>query len=706
MSEKRANKAKILIVDDSEMNRAILADMLEDDYEILEAENGVQGVTVIQQHIAELSLVLLDIVMPEMDGFGVLEAMNQYHWIEDLPVIMISAESGSSHVEQAYELGATDFVSRPFDPLIVHRRVINTILLYAKQKKLIGLVADQIYEKEQRSSLMIDILSHIVEFRNCESGNHVLRVRTITDLLLRWLAQRDSSYQLSKADISVIADASALHDIGKIAVDEKVLNKPGKLTPEEFEHIKTHTVVGGQMLRDMPIHQGERLVEVAYEICRWHHERYDGRGYPDGLVGDTIPISAQVVALADVYDALTSERVYKPAFSHEQAVNMIVEGKCGVFNPKLLNCLAEISDTLKTELENNTHARRSQQEMRNVAEEMLRHEELTASERTLQLLEHERMKYSFFAALTEEIQFEYTLQPPMLTLTAWGAERLGVPEIMMDPVNDERTLMLIDRADLQKLTDDLRSTSPGSPVVTCDCQVNYSGDLRWSRIIARATWSSDEPPRYMGCIGKAMDIHNSRLKLESLERQASHDGLTGLLNHAYARKRILERLEERPDGRYALAILDLDHFKSANDTYGHMFGDEVLKHLADLLRSSARGGDIAARVGGDEFLIFLEYKTDLEPAVKRIYNKLASGRYQEFDFSVSMGVAMTETVGTDYDALFHAADQTLYTVKQSSRGHYRFYSEGMEQALSAVSPIDGSADENSAGATTHEEEQV
>ena len=188
MSEKRANKAKILIVDDSEMNRAILADMLEDDYEILEAENGVQGVTVIQQHIAELSLVLLDIVMPEMDGFGVLEAMNQYHWIEDLPVIMISAESGSSHVEQAYELGATDFVSRPFDPLIVHRRVINTILLYAKQKKLIGLVADQIYEKEQRSSLMIDILSHIVEFRNCESGNHVLRVRTITDLLLRWLA--------------------------------------------------------------------------------------------------------------------------------------------------------------------------------------------------------------------------------------------------------------------------------------------------------------------------------------------------------------------------------------------------------------------------------------------------------------------------------------------------------------------------------------
>ena len=704
MSEKQNRRAKILIVDDSEMNRSILADMLEDDYEILEAENGRKGLAVIQQHSADLSLVLLDIVMPELDGFGVLEAMNQYHWIEDLPVIMISSESGSTHVQRAYELGATDFISRPFDQLIVHRRVVNTILLYTKQKKLIGLVADQIYEKEQRSSLMIDILSHIVEFRNCESGNHVLRVRTITDLLLRWLSQKDNGYHLSRAEISVITDASALHDIGKIAVDEKILNKPGRLTPEEFEHIKSHTVIGGNMLRDLPMYQGERLVEVAYQICRWHHERYDGRGYPDGLKGDAIPIPAQVVALADVYDALTSERVYKPAFSHEEAVKMIVEGKCGAFNPALLDCLEDISETLCTELENNAATQRSEQEMRNVAEEMLRHEELAASERTLQLLEHERMKYSFFAALTEEVQFEYTLQPPVLTLSTWGAGRLGIPEIVMDPMNDQKTLTLIDPADLQKLTDDLHSTSPGSPVVTCDCQVNYGGELRWSRIIARATWSSDEPPRYMGCIGKTMDIHNSRLKLETLERQASHDGLTGLLNHAYARKRIVERLEERRDGRFALAILDLDYFKSANDTYGHMFGDEVLKHLADLLRSSTRGGDIAARVGGDEFIIFLEYKNDLEPAVKRIYGKLAGERYKDFAFSVSMGVAMTEIVGTDYDALFHAADQTLYTVKQSGRGHYRFYSEEMEQALSAVGPIDSGAEAD--GTTTREEEQA
>ena len=681
-------KQKILIVDDSELNRAILADMLNDEYEIVEAENGLQGVGLLQQQGTEISLVLLDIVMPEMDGFGVLEIMTQNHWIEDIPVIMISAETGSSHIERAYELGVTDFISRPFDALIVHRRVVNTIMLYAKQKRLVEMVAEQIYENEQRSSLLIDILSHIVEFRNGESGLHVLNVRTLTELMLNHLLQKTDRYCLLPSDISTICTASALHDIGKISIDEKILNKPGRFTDEEFAIMKTHSMAGAVMLENLPIHQDDPLVKVAYDICRWHHERWDGRGYPDGLKGDAIPISAQIVALADVYDALTSKRCYKDSFSHETAVHMILDGQCGAFNPLLLDCLRDLAPDLPALMANsNTARQRNQREMRKVAQEIHRHEELTASERTLQLLEHERMKYSFFADMSREIQFEYTVSPPMVTLSAWGAEHLGLDEIIMDPLHQQAVLDLLEPADFQNLTDALRSTSPDQPLVTYDCKLDHKGTWRWSRIVARAIWSPDEPPRYTGAIGKATDIHDSRMKLAALERMASHDALTGLLNHAYAKKRILDRIEDRPAASYALAIIDLDHFKDANDTYGHSFGDQVLVHLAEKLRQCIRGGDIAARAGGDEFLIFLEYKDEPEAVISRIFQSLC-GQYEQFPISVSMGIALTATVPGGYDALFHAADAALYTVKRGGRGKYRFYDETMRETLSAISPIE------------------
>ena len=685
-------KPKILIVDDSELNRAILADMLDDEYEIVEAENGLQGVGLLQQRGSEISLVLLDIVMPQMDGFGVLEVMAQNQWIEDIPVIMISAETGSSHIERAYELGVTDFISRPFDALIVHRRVVNTIMLYAKQKRLANMVADQIYENEQRSSLLIDILSHIVEFRNGESGLHVLNVRTLTELMLNHLVQKTDRYQLSPTDISMICTASALHDIGKISIDEKILNKPGRFTDEEFAIMKTHSMAGAEMLENLPIHQDDPLVKVAYDICRWHHERWDGRGYPDGLRGDEIPIAAQIVALADVYDALTSKRCYKDSFSHKKAVEMILAGQCGTFNPLLMDCLRELSPDLPALMSgSNSVAQRDRREMRNVAQEIRRHEELTASERTLQLLEHERMKYSFFADMSKEIQFEFTVSPPMITLSNWGAEHLGLEEIIMDPYHHAGAQAVMDAADVQNLAGALRSTSPDLPVVTYDCKMNYKGAWRWTQIVARATWSSDEPPRYTGAIGKAIDIHDSRMKLNALERMASHDALTGLLNHAYAKKRILERIETRPAASYALVIFDLDHFKSANDTYGHSFGDQVLVHLAEKLRQCIRGGDIAARVGGDEFLIFLEYKDDVDAVLSRIFQSLC-GRFEQFPLSVSMGAALTATVPGGYDALFHAADAALYTVKRGGRGQYRFYDESMRDTLSVISPIEDGQD--------------
>ena len=344
-------KPQILLVDDSEMNRLILAEILQGDYRILEAKDGRECMDALQAEAGNLALVLLDINMPVMDGFEVLKAMNANHTIEDIPVIMISSDDSDAAIRRSYELGASDYVNRPFDARIVYRRVTNTIKLYAKQRRLVQMVSDQIRARENNTDTLVGVLSHI---RNGESGAHVLHIRIITELLLHRLLEISSQYPITAEQQDNIPLASALHDIGKIGIDEKILNKPGKLTPEEFEVIKTHSMLGAEMLHQLENFNEQPLLQTAYEITRWHHERWDGRGYPDGLKGDEIPISAQLVALADVYDALTSERCYKKAFSHEKAVQMILNGECGAFNPLLLQCLTDMQTDLKVQLQQRT----------------------------------------------------------------------------------------------------------------------------------------------------------------------------------------------------------------------------------------------------------------------------------------------------------------------------------------------------------------
>ena len=348
------NKSQILLVDDSAMSRMILKEILKGDYSILEAENGQECLEKMQAEAGNIALVLLDINMPVMDGFEVLKAMNVNHTIEDIPVIMISSDDSDAAIRRSYELGASDYVTRPFDARIVYRRVTNTIKLYAKQRRLVQMVSDQIRARENNTDMLVGVLSHIVEFRNGESGAHVRHIRIITELLLHRLLEISSQYPITAEQQDNIPLASALHDIGKIGIDENILNKPGKLTPEEYEVVKTHSMLGAEMLHQLENFNEQPLLQTAYEITRWHHERWDGRGYPDGLKGDEIPISAQLVALADVYDALTSERCYKKAFSHKKAVQMILNGECGAFNPLLLQCLTDMQTDLKVQLQQRT----------------------------------------------------------------------------------------------------------------------------------------------------------------------------------------------------------------------------------------------------------------------------------------------------------------------------------------------------------------
>ena len=343
-------KQKILVVDDSEMNREILITMLEDDFDIIVAENGMVCLELLMQYGKAISAVLLDIVMPVIDGFEVLTYMNRNRWIEDIPVIMISSEESDACIRRAFQLGVADYISRPFDNHVVRQRVFNTIKLYAKQRRLTALVSDQIHEKEKNNQMMIEILSQIVEFRNGESGLHVLHIKVLTEMLLEEILKKTDRYRLTPELCQMIFIASSFHDIGKIGIDEKILNKPGRLTVEEFNEMKKHTLIGASMLSKMERYKEEPLIHIAYQICRWHHERYDGSGYPDGLVGDEIPISAQIVSLADVYDALISERAYKKGFTHERTIEMILGGECGIFNPILIECFMEIEQKIKQKM--------------------------------------------------------------------------------------------------------------------------------------------------------------------------------------------------------------------------------------------------------------------------------------------------------------------------------------------------------------------
>lgn len=508
------NRETILIVDDSAMNRMLLSDILADAYNIIEAEDSEQAIAILQQHASEISIVVLDMVMPKVDGFGVLEAMNENRWIQFLPVVSISTESSPEFVERAYSLGVTDFINRPFDELIVIRRVSNTIKLYAKQRKLTNMVANEIFEKERNGSLMITILSHIVEFRNGESGMHVMNIGTLTEILLNQISKKDDKYYLPYAERDLIVKASALHDIGKISIPEEVLNKPGKLTDEEFEAMKQHTVIGYQMLSDLGF-QDEPLVKVSREITRWHHERYDGRGYPDGLKGDEIPLSAQIVSLADVYDALTSERVYKPAFSHEKAIQMILNGECGAFNPLLLECLVEAQDAIRQGLAQPNRAFNSYEDLKSIAPAIQDAETLDVTEYALDQLENEREKNHFLTEISRQLQFDYNKSLDLLHIPVWAAKRLGTPAQIKDPLHTEALANLISHDLVELLSKAITETTPQDPLVRLDCTVTSNGEAYDCIIITKTVWSQEEEPILVGVIGKIMQNNGDTTWLDA-----------------------------------------------------------------------------------------------------------------------------------------------------------------------------------------------
>ena len=492
----------ILIVDDAEMNRMMLSDMLGDQYDYVEAADGREALRILEKNVS-IDLILLDINMPEMNGFEVLEEMNRYHWIEEVPVIMITAEESVESMEHAYSLGVTDYIPRPFNVYIVRRRVENTLNLYVNQKRLMRLVSDQIAEKEENNTLMVSILSNVVEIRNHESGDHIRNIRRITELLLHQLVQKTKAYHLSEEDIALIMTASSLHDIGKITIPEEILNKPGKLTKEEFEIMKTHSTAGAQILEQMKYGQDKPLYRYALEICRWHHERWDGHGYPDGLMGEEIPISAQIVAIADVYDALTSERCYKKAYDHTTAINMILNGECGAFNPLLLECLTETAPQLRIVTGVNGDAMPYRFELNRLSEEILAHADLPKNDRVQNLLATMQERIDFFASTSGGIQFEYDAVSRLADVTNWNEPpqyRHSVKNVTR--VNDFRYLS---QHDFKRLRDAMDATTKENPEFALSILFPVGNEYHWCDLRVRTLWSDFRPDHYIAAVGQLLD---------------------------------------------------------------------------------------------------------------------------------------------------------------------------------------------------------
>lgn len=788
-------KPKILIADDSAMNRAILVEMLGDGYDVIEAENGREAVRALQS-APEIDLLLLDIMMPEMDGFEVLKQMKHYGWIEDIPVIMISAENGSAYVERAYDLGATDFISRPFDMAIVRRRVTNTLMLYTKQKQLVGLVARQVYENQKSNNLMINILSHIVEFRNGESGSHVLHIHTATELILNHLVKKTDKYKLSAADIAMIGTASSLHDIGKINIPEKILNKPGRLTKEEFDIMKTHTTIGAHILENLPFQQEEPLVKVSYEICRWHHERWDGRGYPDGLKGEEIPIAAQVVALADVYDAMTSERCYKKAFDHDTAVRMILNGECGTFNPLLMECLTEVADDLHRALTDNEAAAQMNfgNDTRKITDALLHENDLPETGRLENALQIEQQKYTFYVDHTPDLQLDYNEASDTATMSEWGVKHLHCPREM--PFKNAMETLLVSPNDRSAMLDAIAKTDADHPDTAVTVLLSVDGLLRWHKVHIRTLWMRGEETTRVGLVMQAEDVHEKTIrnakevtketiittgkgmacmmhilknvfdvvrlvdvghtcvlsvdeqgkvvdedhpcytvwnrenrcencvsfkaftqktqlaKIEFMGEDAyqviskyvevegracvlelvvrlrkdmplSFHGREHLVRslHQYSQELYLDALTGAFNRRYyeeqfcgqdsadGVAVLDVDNFKTINDTYGHPAGDAALRTIVQAIVGCIRNSDILIRYGGDEFL--LVFPDIPEPVFHRRLQEISSAvsdatvpDHPEMRLSVSVGGVYKMSPLSD---AVYRADTLMYKAKTEKR---------------------------------------
>ena len=506
--ENTSSRQRVLIVDDAELNREMLKSMLIEQFDVVTAENGAQALKIISDKDNEVSIVLLDILMPEMDGFAVLEHMKKHGYLDYLPVIIISAESTADSVDKAYELGATEFITKPFNPAVVRHRVTNNIRLFNRQQALMQVVTDKVYERNRYAAMMINILSTVMEVKNGESGLHILHINAITRILAENLLTMTDKYSYTSEDIQLISNASSLHDIGKMAIPDEIINKPGKLTAEEFEIMKTHSEKGAKLIESLVEYKDEALVKYAYEICLYHHERYDGRGYPCGLKGEEIPIWAQIVSVADVFDALISERVYKAAYTPEKALEMICNGECGEFNPLLIQCLLKSKEKIVSALRRASSAEKWEEKVRSVQGDLENISSEGFAGKVLKKFSVEMAKHKYFVTLSDGILFEYNIMDDEIVMFA--NPKLGIEEdVVFDPTDREQVSKHFFMPVFDKAQELLRTATYENPETVFEFERDMGDSVKVYSVHMLSIFSADKKS-CLSVVGKIKKVFKKK----------------------------------------------------------------------------------------------------------------------------------------------------------------------------------------------------
>lgn len=668
-------KQIILIVDDEETNRAILAQLFKDEYSILEAENGEEAIRLIEDNLEDVSAVLLDILMPVMDGLQAMEIMNSHYWIDKIPVIMITTDTSESTMQKGYELGATDVILKPFNSRIVRQRVKNIIELYRHKKNLERLASEQIDILRSKSMQVsesgieiVNMLSRIITLKSGQAAARPQVIRHVAAAIMREYSHLYPELHIDGTRIRNTAYAASVCNIGKIFVPSEILFKNGPLTDEEYRVVQRYPAGGSDLL--MKISEGKYdggLLECCFTVCLYHNERADGTGYPYGLKEKDIPLEAQIVSIASVYEALVSDRPYRKAFSHDEAVKMIRNGECGCFGEKIIKAFMAAEPILTDEYDEEEEYFRGSRVSYSISEDV--------SERRLRMLEREKEHFQILSDMSGDVMFDYDGITNVLLFSESFSELTGCGvryENALDFINETETLYIDDK---ERLIGLIKSITDTSPSIKTEIRIKMKNDVyKWFELYAHSVWNGG---RCVSMVGKLVNIDRQKRETEIWRKAADTDQLTGIYNKIASHNYIMEAIETNGDNVSALCFIDLDNFKGINDTFGHQFGDVVLKKVAEQLRTAVRNTDIVGRIGGDEFVVFLKNvgsKKNIIAKAEQLCNvfKLTCG---ERKISGSIGIACIPDDGTDFEELLGKADSALYCCKGRGKDCYLLYNE-------------------------------
>ena len=681
-----SERPQLLIVAPEE-ERQMLRAILSPEWDLIETETEEQALPLLERHYISLSGILLGGIPYTVDGHKIHRWLKQ-NTVGNIPLFIILAPHQEHVFNRSIELEAAEVLVKPFNPLVIRRRIRQCIRLFNKRTEIYRQVQNrmqvhsvQLPQLQRNIEAIIDTMSALVEFRDCQPGSHVRKVRQITWLLLTELRQYTN---LTAQQIEQICTASSMHDIGKIAIPDEILRYPGPLNEQQMQTVRMHTLRGYEIIQRMNPRGENQILLYAAQICRSHHERWDGSGYPDGLRGEKITLCAQVVGLADVYDTITSTRTYKEARTHREACQIIEETAGRLFSPKLINAFRAIQPYLEQppgSLPVPSHFVPAAEEL-----------ELERQLRRVALIRNE---YHQLSDLSGDIYFYYDYHERTLEFSSAFCQifcNTAAPQKI--PLSQIRKCIQLEL--LRKLSTYLNQLSPDNLQIKTELELETAdGGKKWFECYFRAQYNGSELTDYYG---KFIDIDNLKAEANLWKEQAQNDQLTGLLNRGAMQQKVEQLLKEQQP--LTFLFIDLDDFKRINDTYGHLFGDRVLRHISHQIKTRTRTGDLIGRIGGDEFLAVLPGAGNPEQLARRARQLLGifsvslpvEGTLpsQEYPVCGSIGISVFPQDGTEYADLLRKADIALYTAKKAGKNTWRFFEPKMldKNAGSVLSEID------------------